>query len=92
MRERVDLKSPVLENGPPGSVRGASGNRRPYLDMANDPQATPDRLNGVTESKRLANHCAFCVNQSSPAGGGADRIDRIDRIGVDLLLNVERRR
>ena len=32
MRERVDLKSPVLENGPPGSVRGASGNRRPYLD------------------------------------------------------------
>jgi hypothetical protein len=32
MRERVDLKSPVRENRPPGSVRGASGNRRPYLD------------------------------------------------------------
>jgi hypothetical protein len=28
MRERVDLKSPVRENRPPGSVRGAPGNRR----------------------------------------------------------------
>ena len=34
MRERVDLKSPVRENRPPGSVRGASGNRRPYLDKS----------------------------------------------------------
>ena len=33
MRERVDLKSPVRENRPPGSVRGAPGNRRPYRDM-----------------------------------------------------------
>src|SRR6266436_1935095 len=32
MRERVDSKSPVREYGPPGSVRGAPGNRRPYLD------------------------------------------------------------
>ena len=32
MRERVNLKSPVRENCTPGSVRGASGNRRPYLD------------------------------------------------------------
>ena len=29
MRERVDLKSPVQENCPPGSVRGAPGNRCP---------------------------------------------------------------
>ena len=29
MRERVDLKSPVRENRPPGSVRGAPGDRRP---------------------------------------------------------------
>lgn len=29
---RVVLKSPVLENCTPGSVRGAPGNRRPYLD------------------------------------------------------------
>ena len=29
---RVFLKSPVLENGTPGSVRGASGNWRPYRD------------------------------------------------------------
>ena len=28
---RVVLKSPVLENCTPGSVRGAPGNRRPYL-------------------------------------------------------------
>ena len=33
MRERVDLKSPVRENRPPGSVRGAPGNRRPYRDI-----------------------------------------------------------
>jgi hypothetical protein len=32
VRTRVFLKSPVLENGTPGSVRGASGNRRPYRD------------------------------------------------------------
>ena len=34
MRERVDLKSPVRENRPPGSVRGAPGNRRPYRDFS----------------------------------------------------------
>jgi hypothetical protein len=34
MRERVDLKSPVREYRPPGSVRGAPGNRRPYLDKS----------------------------------------------------------
>ena len=33
MRERVDLKSPVREYRPPGSVRGAPGNRCPYLDI-----------------------------------------------------------
>ena len=26
------MKSPVRENRPPGSVRGAPGNRRPYRD------------------------------------------------------------
>jgi hypothetical protein len=36
MRERVDLKSPVRENRPPGSVRGAPGNRCPYLDKSED--------------------------------------------------------
>jgi len=33
MRERVDLKSPVRENRPSGSVRGAPGDRRPYRDI-----------------------------------------------------------
>ena len=32
---RVVLKSPVLENCTPGSVRGAPGNRRPYLAKIN---------------------------------------------------------
>ena len=32
VRERVAVKSPVRENRPPGSVRGAPGNRRPYRD------------------------------------------------------------
>ena len=32
-RERVNTKSPVREYRPPGSVRGAPGNRRPYLDI-----------------------------------------------------------
>src|SRR5262245_20400793 len=36
MRERVGLKSPVRENCTPGSVRGASGNRRPYRDGGRD--------------------------------------------------------
>jgi hypothetical protein len=31
-RERVSTKSPVREYCTPGSVRGAPGNRRPYLD------------------------------------------------------------
>lgn len=33
MRERADVKSPVRENRSLGSVRGALGNRRPYLDL-----------------------------------------------------------
>ena len=32
VRERVVVKSPVPENRPPGSVRGAPGNLRPYRD------------------------------------------------------------
>ena len=31
--QRVLVKSPVRENRPPGSVRGAPGNRCPYLDV-----------------------------------------------------------
>jgi len=32
MRARIDMKSPVREYRPPGSVRGAPGNQRPHLD------------------------------------------------------------
>ena len=38
MRERADLKSPVREYRSPGSVRGAPGNRRPYLDNYECPE------------------------------------------------------
>jgi hypothetical protein len=38
---RVVLKSPVLENCTPGSVRGAPGNRRPYLAIMNTNRAEP---------------------------------------------------
>jgi hypothetical protein len=34
IRKRVLSKSPVLENGTPGSVRGRSGNRPSYRDNA----------------------------------------------------------
>src|SRR5262245_6438202 len=40
MRERVDLKSPVRDYRPPGSVRGAPGNRCPYLDTFNVQRST----------------------------------------------------
>jgi hypothetical protein len=40
---RVVLKSPVLENCTPGSVRGAPGNRRPYLAIMNPNRAEPAR-------------------------------------------------
>ena len=33
---RVSLKSPVRANRTPGSVRGAPGNRCPYLDISNE--------------------------------------------------------
>jgi len=33
-RRRASAKSPVREYRPPGSVRGAPGDRRPYLDKA----------------------------------------------------------
>jgi len=49
MRERVDLKSPVRENRPPGSVRGAPGNRRPYRDIT------------ITITVRFVKPCEFGV-------------------------------
>ena len=41
-RERVNTKSPVREYRPPGSVRGALGNRRPYLDKGKGLPPTAD--------------------------------------------------
>jgi len=35
-RRRASAKSPVREYRPPGSVRGAPGNRRPYLDVRSE--------------------------------------------------------
>ncbi len=36
------MKSPVRENRPPGSVRGAPGNWRPYLDLDHLGHQLPD--------------------------------------------------
>jgi hypothetical protein len=42
---RVVLKSPVRENCTPGSVRGAPGNRRPYLAiMQREEKPEPMRM------------------------------------------------
>jgi hypothetical protein len=47
---RVVLKSPVLENCTPGSVRGAPGNRRPYLAK---PAGTRSRQrDGLSEPRK----------------------------------------
>ena len=47
MRKRIPLRSPVRENRTPGSVRGASGNWRSYLDGA----AKLKRKNGKKSAK-----------------------------------------
>ena len=52
------MKSPVREYRPPGSVRGAPGNRRPYLDARDACQ----KGKATEEEKQLANH---------PVGSGA---------------------
>src|ERR1035437_9414247 len=41
-RRRASAKSPVREYRPPGSVRGALGNRRPYLDKAESEKSNVD--------------------------------------------------
>jgi hypothetical protein len=46
--QRVLVKSPVRENRPPGSVRGARGNPRPYLDNRHD-------------GGRIGKICRFCL-------------------------------
>ena len=40
--ERVVVKSPVRENRPPGSVRGAPGNWRPYRDPPRELKVAKD--------------------------------------------------
>jgi hypothetical protein len=63
VRERVVVKSPVRENRPPGSVRGAPGNRRPYRD----PCPGEDVKNDVPQplAEGLPNKCGmnhkYCV-------------------------------
>jgi hypothetical protein len=39
--QRVSVRSPVRANRTPGSVRGALGNRRPYLDISNPMSGKP---------------------------------------------------
>ena len=50
MRERVNVKSPVREYCTPGSVRGAPGNRCPYLDkQTTKPQMLETGLNDFAQ-------------------------------------------
>ena len=53
MRERVDLKSPVRENRPPGSVRGAPGNRCPYRDIKCRTKAVEFGILGQTLARHM---------------------------------------
>jgi len=62
MRKRVDLKSPVREYRPPGSVRGAPGNRRPYLDNDESSRSTRATL-GLPRSYPTALEAAADVNR-----------------------------
>jgi len=49
------VKSPVRENRPPGSVRGAPGNRRPYRDPSGGRAALGRRiLAAIQKIRRLA--------------------------------------
>jgi hypothetical protein len=83
MRERVDLKSPVRENRPPGSVRGASGNRRPYLDGAGQARSSVPGENG---------HHAL---EDEPAGadaalvGGDQRVEGMGDIAGGFARDVD---
>ena len=57
VRERVVEKSPVREYRPPGSVRGAPGNRRPYRDCKSLPHFSSLRLSAFL--------CVLCVKNLS---------------------------
>ena len=71
MRERVNLKSPVRENCTPGSVRGASGNRRPYLDCSLRYAGVSPMLIGSTwETHRHIASIAPYPPAAGPARGG----------------------
>ena len=50
MRVRVKVKSPVREYRPPGSVRGAPGDWRPYLDR----QQRAARFSSLKQNSRIA--------------------------------------
>jgi hypothetical protein len=52
LRPRVFLKSPVLENGTPGSVRGALGNWRPYRDEEEESRVLAGERARVGGSKK----------------------------------------
>ena len=82
VRKRDVMKSPVLENCPPGSVRGASGDRRPYLDLAPVARCFPnvETLGYYRMSLRDKDSDTFSKSlpRSNPSGigGGALRSAR----------------
>ena len=82
LRMRVFLKSPVLENGTPGSVRGASGNRRPYRDDLVHAAASRAAVVGKTPN---ASGKQF-VQTPDQAADHADRVPEQGAVGgvVDI--------
>ena len=82
MRERVKVKSPVRENRTPGSVRGAPGNRCPYLDerKIQNPRA---------DAKCLSEALFLAPRDALSSHGGGFRIgnqDLVIRFGSSAKL------
>jgi hypothetical protein len=70
---RVVLKSPVLENCTPGSVRGALGNQRPYLAYggrkpSKPPKATSMRHQSVLIARGLGPQSHMKATPMRPQG------------------------
>jgi hypothetical protein len=61
VRERVEVKSPVRENRPPGSVRGAPGNRRPYRDPP--PERALQSVFDMGADSAMLRRDVFCPTQ-----------------------------
>ena len=79
LRMRVFLKSPVLENGTPGSVRGASGNRCPYRFLQGESPCQVRVNHPPVLSVALVEEVLHGLNETIEAYTG----NHVDRRGAD---------